>query len=152
MATKTFNAKSIIELADAGKLTNTEIRKAIKRADELGLREVVGKLQTKLVQPESFANDNTPIDLRDRVAKGISALKTLGYHPNRTEQMLRRHGIIETLNRIAKNQNSSENFDRLRNANMLSLTAEAIILDYQEYFSEQAIALAQARIDSLNKT
>ncbi len=150
MANKTFNSKAIIELADAGELTNAEIRKAIKRADELGLREVVGKLQTKLVQPESFANDNTPTELRDRVAKGISALKTLGYHPNRTEQMLRRHGIIETLNRIAKNQNSSENFDRLRNANMLHLTAEAIILDYKQFFSEQAINLAQLRIDSIS--
>jgi len=152
MATKSFNAKAIIELADAGKLTNAEIRKAIKRADELGLRDVVSKLQTKLVQPESFADDNTPDDLRDRVAKGVSALKTLGYHPNRTEQMLRKHGIIETLNRISKNTGSSTNFDRLRNANMLHLTAEAIILDYQEFFSKEAISLAQLRIDSVKQS
>ena len=149
MAKPSFNAKKIIDAAEAGELSNADIRKAIKRADELGLKEVVTKLSTKLVQPQAFADDNTPEALRDRVAKGVSALKTLGYHPNRTEQMLRRHGVIETLNRIAKNPNSSANFDRLKHAKMLHLTAEAIILDYQEFFSEAAIQVAKNKIENL---
>ena len=74
----------------------------------------------------------------DRVAKGISALKTLGHHSSRTEQILRRYGVIQALNRIAKNPNSLANFDRLKNADLLYLTAEAAILDYQDFFSAPA--------------
>jgi hypothetical protein len=61
--------------------------------------------------------------------------------------MLKKCGVIETMNRIAKNPPSStENLDRLRAAGLEHLTAEAIVLDYPQYFSEKAIEVARQRL------
>ena len=44
--------------------------------------------------------------------------------------MLKKYGVIETINRIAKNPPSSTtNLDRLRAAGLEHLTAEAIVLE-----------------------
>lgn len=60
--------------------------------------------------------------------------------------MLKRHGVIETINRIAKYPAATQNFERLRDSGLEHLTAEAIVLDYPHLFSEQAIAVAEKRL------
>jgi hypothetical protein len=70
----------------------------------------------------------------------------MGYRLSRTEQMLKRHGVIGTINRIGVNPKASENFARLQQANLLHLTAEAIVLDYPELFDARAISIARQRL------
>ena len=122
------------------------LRKDIKTAEEFGLNDVVRELQLYLVEATSFAGDAAPDDIRVRAAQGISALTAMGNPLTRTRQMLKRHGLIETINRIAKYPASTKNFDRLRAAGLEHLTAEAIVLDHPELFSEQAVEAAHKRL------
>jgi hypothetical protein len=143
---RTFNENEILVEAQAGNLRGAELRKYIKIAEEFGKVSVANELKQFLVDSASFAGDDAPKEVRDRVAKGISALTTMGNSLTRTRQMLKRHGVIETLNRIAKNPASTKNFDKLCAANKEHLTAEAIILDFPHLFDSKAIQLAQKRL------
>ena len=44
------------------------------------------------------------------------------------------------------NPKASDNFERLRGANLVHLTAEAIVLDYPHLFDSKAIAIARKRL------
>ena len=123
-----------------------ELRKAIKIAEEFGNTLVAAELKLYAVQPASFAGDAAPAEVRERVAQGVSALKAMGESLSRTTPMLQKHGVIGTLNRIAKNPASSKNFDKLRAAGLERLTAEAIVLDYPDLFDPKAVAVARKRL------
>jgi hypothetical protein len=136
----------VIRAAKAGELKGAALKKAIKRADELGMRSVVRELQLYLVSSEAFAGDDAPAEVRERVAQGVSALTAMGHTLSRTRQMFKKHGVIETLNRIARYPASTQNFERLTSAGLQHLTAEAIVLDFPGLFSEQAIEVARQRL------
>lgn len=146
-----FDSKKIIEDAASGKLSLAEIRKAIKRADDLGLKDVQTELKLYLVSPSSFADDGIPKEISDRVAQGISVLVGMGHNPQRTRNMLKKNGVIETINRIAKNRKASSNFERLVASDHIALTAESIVVDFPDYFSEEALAIASSRLDEICK-
>ena len=141
-----FHPKAALAAARSGELKGAALRKDIKTAEEFGLNDVVRELQLYLVEATSFAGDAAPDDIRVRAAQGISALTAMGNPLTRTRQMLKRHGLIETINRIAKYPASTKNFDRLRAAGLEHLTAEAIVLDHPELFSEQAVEAAHKRL------
>jgi hypothetical protein len=66
--------------------------------------------------------------------------------------MLKRHGLIETINRIAAKTVSSKNFDILVAAGLTHLTAEAQVLDYPDLpFSEAAKRQARKRLPNWGK-
>ena len=66
---------------------------------------------------------------------------------NRTMQMFKKHGVIETINRIAAKTESSANFEILVAAGLTHLTAEAEVLDYPDLpFSEAARRRARERL------
>lgn len=108
---RTFNARKALEEARAGRLMGAELRKAIQIAEEFGLLEAAAELKLYTVESSSFAGDAAPPEVRERVAQGVSALKAMGESLSRTTPMLQRHGVIGTLNRIAKNPASSKNFE-----------------------------------------
>jgi hypothetical protein len=143
---RTFNPQSTLEAARSGELTGVALRKAIKIADEFGNADLVAQLRVSLVQPASFAADAATPEIRDRVAQGVSALGEMGKPSSRTVQSLRRDGVVETINRIAPLPESKENFDRLREAGLEHLTAEAIVFDHPGLFSEEAVALSKKRL------
>jgi hypothetical protein len=143
---RTFNPQETLESARAGRLTGAELRKAIKTAEEFGNTKIADQLKLLTVQSASFAGDAAPAEVRERVAQGISALKAMGHSLSRTTPMLRRLGVIETLNRIAKHPNSTKNFERLCAAGLKHLTAEAIVLDFPHLFSPKAVDVARDRL------
>lgn len=145
-AKRTFNTHVAVEEARAGRLTASELREAIKIAEELGKTEVAAELKLYLVQPTSFAGDGAPPQVKERVALGVSALKAMGEPLSRTTPMLQKYGVIETLNRIGRNSLASKNFEKLRAAGLEHLTAEAIILDYPGIFDPKAVAVARKRL------
>lgn len=145
-AKRTFNMEEAIVNAKAGHLCGAELRKTIKLAEEFGKTAVANELRLFLVEATSFAGDEAPLEVRERVAQGISALTAMGNSLARTKQMLKRHGVIETLNRIAKYPAATKNFDTLRAANLEHLTAEAIILDYPHLFDPKAAEVARKRL------
>lgn len=143
---RVFNGDMALAEAKAGRLRGKELRKAIKIAEEFGKSAVANELKLFLVESTSFAGDEAPIEVRERVAQGISALTAMGNSLTRTRQMLKNHGVIETINRIARYPAATKNFDRLRAANLEHLTAEAIILDFPHLFDPKAVLVAQKRL------
>lgn len=143
---RVFNAQAALGEAKCGALKGPDLRKAIKIADELGLNAIASELRLYLVSATNFAGDAAPAEVRDRVAKGISALSAMGESLSRTKQMLKRHGVIETINRIAKYPNATKNFDKLVAAKMEHFTAEAIVLDYPDLFDQKAVEVARRRL------
>jgi hypothetical protein len=143
---RVFNGKKAVADAREGMLRGKDLRKTIKLAEELGQATIVNELRLFLVEAGSFAGDNAPTEVRERVAQGISALSGLGEPLSRTKQMLKKHGVIETLNRIAKYPAATKNFDKLCAAGMERLTAEAIVLDFPDLFDQKALAVARKRL------
>jgi hypothetical protein len=143
---RVFNGEAALAEAKAGRLRGKELRKAIKIAEEFGKSAVANELKLFLVEAASFAGDEAPIEVRERVAQGISVLTAMGNSLTRTRQMLKNHGVIETINRIARYPAATKNFDRLRAANLEHLTAEAIILDFPHLFDPKAVLVAQKRL------
>lgn len=143
---RTFNAQAVLAEAKTGRLRGADLRKAIKQAEEFGKSAVANELKLYLVESAGFAGDDAPPEVRDRVAQGISALAASGHPLNRTRQMLKKYGVIETLNRIGRNPASSKNFDVLMNANLEHLTAEAIILDFPDLFDRKTVDVARKRL------
>lgn len=145
-AKRSFNPQAALLAAKNGELAGAELRKAIERSEEFGLRDIARELTLYTVSPASFAGDEAPQAIRERVAQGISALNAMGHSLSRTRQMLKRHGVLETINRISKYPAASQNFERLRDAGFEHLTAEAIVVDYPELFSKAAVAVARKRL------
>lgn len=135
----------------AGELPPQEVRRAIKRATDLGLFDVARKLTEYLVQASELANDSAPKELKERVAKGISLLKGLGVHPNRTIQMLGRRGVIATLNHIGTHIAISPNMKLMIAHGYYDYTTEAIILAYPQFFSEESISASKEKLKNLKK-
>lgn len=92
---RTFNSEAALADAKAGRLCGSELRKVIKLADEFGKSAIANELRLFLVESTSFAGDQAPLEVRERVAKGISALTAMGNTLSRTRQMLKNHGVIE---------------------------------------------------------
>lgn len=143
---RTFNPDEAISEAKAGNLRGADLRKAIKLAEDFGKTDAAIELKLYLLDSTSFAGDSAPREVRERAAQGISALTAMGHPLTRTKQMLKKHGVIETINRIARYPNSTKNFDRLREAKLEHLTAEAIILDFLDLFDHKAIEMAHKRL------
>lgn len=151
MAVQNFNVKKMIEAAEIGELSPSEIRQAIRKATTLGLYKDAKVLSEYLVQAKEFAADNAPKDLKERVAKGISLLKGLGYHPNRTEQKLRRRGVLVTLGDIAMKREIGDNFKRMISAGYINYTTEAIVCDYPQFFSDEAVKISKEKLEKYKK-
>ena len=145
-ARRTLNLSAALEVAKAGRLKGADLRKAVKAAEELGKTAIANELRLYLVDSMSFAGDAAPARVRERVAQGMSALTAMGEPLSRTKQMLKRHGVIETLNRIARYPDSTKNFEKLCAARLEHLTAEAIVLDDPDLFDPKAVAVARKRL------
>lgn len=143
---RTFDWPALLADARSGRLTGADLRKATKAAEEFGNKTVAEELKLCAVQSSSFAGDDAPAEVRDRVAKGVSALKAMGEPLSRTTQMLKKHGVIETLNRIARYPASTKNFDKLCAAKLEHLTAEAIVLDFPDLFDQKAVDVSKKRL------
>lgn len=145
-AKRTFKPQQVLAEARAGRLTGAGLRKAIVVAEEFGNVQVAEQLRLCVVQSSSFAGDAAPLEVRERVAQGVSALIAMGEPLSGSKPMLRRRGVIETLNRIAKYPAGSKNFDKLCAAGLERLTAEAIVLDYPDLFDPRAVEVARRRL------
>lgn len=145
-AKKTLDCNAVLAAARTGELRGAHLKKVIKLAEEFGKADVAKELRLFVVDPASFAGDDAPAEIRDRFAQGLSALKALGYHPNRTIKMVQDHGILETMRRIGRNKKSTTNFHRLCAAGQSHLTCEAIVLDFPHLFAPALIDTAKKRL------
>lgn len=69
----------------------------------------------------------------------------------RTRQMIDRHGIIETVERLVNQKQERKGFRILADLGMLDLTAEALVLRYPHLFSPGAVSICKKRIKNLEE-
>lgn len=69
------------------------------------------------------------------------------YRASRLRGMLKKHGPLQTAERMALDPKRSTGFDVLEDGGQLDMTFEAIILRYPNEFSEEALDAARARLN-----
>ena len=146
MKNRKYNFGQLLVQAKQGLIEKAELKKLIKAAQEFGFKSIAEQFQLLTYQPTSIAPDHAPAEVLARVAQGVSFLNARRIPLTRTKQMLKRHGVIETIHRIASDAKPSKNLEILASSNHLHLSAEAIVLDYPEIFSEKVVALANIKL------
>ncbi len=73
-----------------------------------------------------------------------------GHYAQATREMIKIHGRIETLSRLAKNAKLQHGFKILRDQDKLEQTFEAIIVRYPNEFCVDVVEAAQWRLDNAN--
>ncbi len=66
---------------------------------------------------------------------------------SRTWQMVKRLGIIETMERLVKRKDATTGYTTLAEIHMLDLAFEAVILRYPEFFSQEAVKRSRERLE-----
>lgn len=145
-AKRVFHPQQILADARAGRLPRAALRKAIATAEDFGNDEVAEQLRKHAAGALFIAADATPIYLRDRMALGIQQLAAMGQPSARAKQLLRQHGIIETLNRMARTSLAEKSYDKLCAAGLKHLSAESIVLDAPHLFDAGVVAVARQRL------
>lgn len=150
MKSRKFNFIIILENAKQGLYTKAQIKQFMKAADEFNMPSVVRDLSLYLVPINSFSGDSAPQDIKERVAKGMGYLNSQGHSLARTKQMLKRHGIIESINRVGAQNGVSKNLEVLAHAGLLHYAAESIVLDYPQLFSERVVNIAKSKLQKVS--
>ncbi len=61
--------------------------------------------------------------------------------------MVKRLGIIETMERLVKRKDATTGYTTLAEIHMLDLAFEAVILRYPEFFSQEAVKRSRERLE-----
>lgn len=149
MKNRKFNFSVLLDQAKQGQIETKELKKLIKAAVDFGFTGVAEQFQLYVYQPTNIAPDHAPAQVLERVAQGISFLNAQRIPLTRTKQMLKRHGVIKTIARISSGTKPSKNLELLAKSNQLHLSAEAIVLDHPELFSEKVVAITQEKLTEL---
>jgi hypothetical protein len=142
-----FNTKAILASVRAGTLYGAPLRKAIERAEEMGLSEVARELRRHIIGRDIFnLDDPAPREMQERVRIGLSIYQGItGQYAGRTIPMFKKHGVIETQNRLVLRAETS-GFIALMEAGEEYYTAEAIVIDYAHLCSPIAVEVARKRL------
>ncbi|MBU3587752.1 hypothetical protein ICN30_07890 [Polynucleobacter sp. 31A-FELB] len=149
MKARKYNFGNLLTQAQRGEIDKKDLKKIIKAAQDFGFSSIAEQFQLYVYQPADIAPDHAPAEVLERVAQGISYLNVQRIPLTRTKQMLKRHGVIETIHRITSDAKPSKNLEILANSRHLHLSAEAIVLDFPELFSEKVAALAKMKLAKL---
>ena len=77
----------------------------------------------------------------------LSAQKGKRQPASRTWQMIARHGIIPSVERVVTKRAVSSGFEALAEMNLMEFAFEAVILRHPGSFSEDAIAMSKQRLE-----
>lgn len=145
-ARRIFHPQKALADALAGRLKGAALRKAVALAKEFGNSEAAKQLKLCDIEASSFASDAAPRYLRERVAQGIRALAALGEPCKPTKRMMRRHGVIETIERTVPHPSAAENFQKLSAAGFKYLSAESVVLNCPHLFHPKVVEVARSRL------
>jgi hypothetical protein len=106
--------------------------------------QVASELKLYRIHVKSFAEDGAPLEVRERLAQGVSLLLANGGKLSRTIETLKKRGAIEVINRMIEGQ--PVNFHLLRKQGKAHLAAEAIALEFPHLFRERILQIAMSRL------
>lgn len=75
----------------------------------------------------------------------------LGGYAARTRPMLERYGYVGALSRIVQSADMQNGFRALRDRELLGITFEAVVIQFQIEFDRHSIASAQWRLDNADQ-
>lgn len=73
-------------------------------------------------------------------------------HASRTWQMIKRHGIIEAVNRAVARPTETQGYNMLLKMGLEEYAFEAVILRHPEVFSEEAVEMSKKRVNERKNT
>jgi hypothetical protein len=126
-----------------------------KNATDRKRPDLALEARRKAVELQASAHDtDTPVEA-DALA-AIYAYEASLTHKNgkktrasRTWQLIKRHGIIEAIERTVNGP--AENYDALLEMGLEDLAFEALVLRHPQAFSEEAIGTSKARLQERSK-
>src|SRR3972149_1347080 len=121
----------------------------IKNALRLGHPDLAQQAGRKAIELRAEAHDARTAAERESL-QAIYAYEELlteknGKHTRatRTWQMLKRHGIIESVNRVVARQDDAVGYKTLKEKGLEDLSFEAVVLRYPDVFSPEAVEHAR---------
>jgi hypothetical protein len=135
IASRAKTVKEAINLLEnAQKANRTDVALAVRRR-LIDLRAQVHGAQPGSLEAEALAT----IYAYEQAVLG-------GHHASRTWQMVRKYGLVNTVERLVTSAKPSAGYAKLVEAGLSDLAFEALVLRYPGSFSSAAIEAAKRRI------
>lgn len=128
--------------------------KFIKNALRLGHPELALEAQRRAI--ELRAESHSAVTQAEKESlQAIYAYEQLLTEKNgrrtratRTWQMIDRHGIIESVNRVVARKDDAQGYKLLKEKSMEDLSFEAVVIRHPQVFSEEAVEYSKRRIET----
>jgi len=128
--------------------------KFAKNAIRLGHPELALEAQRRAIELRAEKH-SAQTDAEKEALKAIYAYEEILTETNgrrtratRTWQMINRHGIIESVNRVVARKDDAVGYVLLKKKGMEDLSFEAVVLRFPEIFSKEAVSHASERISN----
>jgi hypothetical protein len=148
-----FNVNAVMAAANAGELSSTDIKKAIIKADALGLHAVVNHLRVALYEQQKRASvvttfdDGAPREVVESFYEAIATVEhVLKHRLQRTRNMVKQHGVLGTITRVrqnAANEARQRNFATLIGAGKWRISGEGLIVRFPHLFEPHSPGIVQ---------
>jgi hypothetical protein len=136
------------ELANKAKTVEEAIN-LLNNAQARGRADVALAARRRLIELRAEKHGALPGSLEAEAFATIYAYEQTalgGRHASRTWQMVKKHGIVDTLERLVASSKPSAGYTKLIEAGLDDLAFEALVLRYPDKFSTKACAAARARL------
>jgi len=148
-----FNANVVLAAAKTGELSSAELKKAIARAETLGLHSVVRDLRSIQLAQQVQASvtttfeDGAPREVVESFYEAIATVEhVLKHRLQRTRNMVKQHGVLGTITRVrqnAANEARQRNFATLIAAGKWKISAEGLIVRFPHLFEPHSPGITQ---------
>ena len=148
-----FNVNAVLAAARAGQLSVVELKKAITRAEALGLRVVAQDLRAVQLAQQMRASvattfeDGAPREVIESFYEAIATVEhVLKHRLQRTRNMVKQHGVLGTITRVRQNAASEarqRNFATLIGAGKWRISGEGLIVRFPHLFEPHSPGIVQ---------
>ena len=131
--------------------TPEDCEKFAKNAIRLGRPDLAVETQRRAIELKAEKHD-AQTNAEKEALQAVYAYELLLTEKNgrttrasRTWQTIKKHGIIEAVNRVVIKSSESMGFKMLKEKNMEDLLFESVVLRYPDIFSEEAVQCSKER-------
>lgn len=159
MKKRIFNANAVLAAAKAHELSSVELKKAIARAEELGLHIVGQDLCAIQLTQQVRANvvttfdDGAPREVVESFYEAIATVEhVLKHRLQRTRNMVKQHGVLGTITRVRQNsagEARQRNFATLIAAGKWRISGEGLIVRFPHLFEPHSPGIVQWACEQL---
>lgn len=137
------------EIAKRAKTVEEAIN-LLENAQARGRADVALAARRRLIELRAEKHGASPGSLEAEALATIYAYEQAvlgGRHASRTWQMVKKHGVVGTIERLVANAKPSAGYTKLIEAGLGDLAFESLVLRYPEKFSSAAVIAARHRLN-----